>query len=64
MKDIYLGKSVYLSYICAEGVGLKVGQMKLIEADMLKSELVKENIIVADVLLVNNKYSLQKVHGF
>ena len=43
------------SMLRAEGVGLKVGQVKLIEADMLKSELVKENITAADVVLVNNK---------
>jgi hypothetical protein len=46
---------VQQSMLRAEGVGLKVGQVKLIEADMLKSELVKENITAADVVLVNNK---------
>ncbi|KAJ7869591.1 histone methylation protein DOT1-domain-containing protein, partial [Mycena olivaceomarginata] len=42
------------SILRAQGCGLRVGKMQLVEADMLKSELVKENIAAADVVLVSN----------
>jgi hypothetical protein len=39
----------------AQGFGLRIGKVQLIEENMLKSKLVKENIAAADVVLVNNK---------
>ncbi|KAF7349162.1 Histone-lysine N-methyltransferase, H3 lysine-79 specific [Mycena venus] len=43
------------SMLRAQGCGLRIGKMQLVEADMLESELVKENIAAADVVLVSNR---------
>jgi H3 lysine-79-specific histone-lysine N-methyltransferase len=46
---------VQQSILRAEGLGMKIGKVQLIEADMLKSELVRENIAAVDVVLVTNR---------
>jgi hypothetical protein len=48
-------KFVQQCMLRAQGCGLRIGKMQLIEADMLKNELVKENIAAADVVLVSNR---------
>ncbi|KAJ6537056.1 histone methylation protein DOT1-domain-containing protein, partial [Mycena capillaripes] len=48
-------KFVQQSMLRAQGCGLRIGKMQLIEADMLESGLVKEDIAAADVVLVNNR---------
>jgi [histone H3]-lysine79 N-trimethyltransferase len=39
----------------AQACGLKIGEMQLFQADMLKNELVQTSIGAADVVLVNNR---------
>ncbi|KAJ7852934.1 S-adenosyl-L-methionine-dependent methyltransferase [Mycena olivaceomarginata] len=48
------------SMLRAQGCGMRIGKMRLVEADMLESGLVKENVTAADVVLVPNGQALDR----